>query len=67
MRSKQASAFVQFYLLSITLKMAAGLAFIVFIILKVPGDAMGSASLFILSYLLFTLVEVVFLVRKDPS
>lgn len=67
MRKEQAAAFVQFYLLSITLKMAAGLAFIVFIILKVPGEAMGSASLFILCYLLFTLAEVVFLIRKDPS
>lgn len=67
MRKEQAAAFVQFYLLSITLKMAAGLAFIVFIFLKVPGESMGSASLFILCYLLFTLVEVVFLIRKDPS
>ena len=67
MRKEQAAAFVQFYLLSITLKMAAGLAFIVFIFLKVPGEAMVSASLFILCYLLFTLVEVVFLIRKDPS
>ncbi|MEQ1586816.1 MAG: hypothetical protein ABL895_13100 [Cyclobacteriaceae bacterium] len=67
MRRKHAVAFVQFYLLSITLKMAAGLAFIIFIILKTPMEAKGSAALFIVCYLLFTLVEVNFLMRKDPS
>jgi hypothetical protein len=49
------------------LKMAAGLAFIIFIILKTPIEAKGSAALFIVCYLLFTLVEVNFLMRKDPS
>lgn len=66
MRKMQAATFVQFYLLSITLKMAAGLAFIIFIILKSPAEAMGNAALFILCYLAFTLVEVVSLMRKDP-
>ena len=63
-RGKQAAVFVQFYLLSITLKMAAGLAILVFIILKTPAEAAGAAAIFIACYLLFTVVEVVFLVRK---
>jgi len=66
-RRKQAQAFVQFYLLSISLKMVAGLAFVFFIIWKTPAEAKGSAALFIVSYLVFTFLEVVFLMRKEPS
>jgi len=67
LRQKQAEAFVQFYLLSITLKMVAGLAFVFFIIWKTPAEAVGSATLFITSYLFFTLLEVIFLIRKGSS
>jgi len=66
-RRKQAQAFVQFYLLSITLKLVAGLAFVFFIIWKTPAEAKGSAALFIISYLVFTMLEVAFLVRKEPQ
>jgi len=65
-RRNQAVVFVQFYLLSITLKMAAGLSLLVFIIVKTPAEAGGNAAIFIVCYLLFTVVEVVFLVRKAP-
>jgi hypothetical protein len=65
-RRKQAVVFVQFYLLSITLKMAAGLALLVLIILKTPAEAGANSAIFIVCYLLFTVVEVVFLVRKAP-
>jgi hypothetical protein len=64
-RKQQAAAFVQFYLLSITLKMVAGLAFVVFILIRTPAEARGTSALFILCYLLYTLVEVLFLIRKD--
>jgi hypothetical protein len=67
MRRRQAETFVQFYLLSITVKMVAGLTFVFFIVWKNPESARGSAALFILSYLLFTLAEVGFLMRKDPA
>jgi len=67
LRQKQAQVFTQFYLLSISLKLVAGLAFVFFIIWKAPAEAKGSAALFIVSYLVFTFLEVVFLVRKEPQ
>jgi hypothetical protein len=67
LRQKQVQAFTQFYLLSISVKLVAGLAFMFFIIWKAPVEAKGSAALFIVSYLIFTFLEVVFLMRKEPS
>ncbi len=66
LRQKQL-AFVQFYLLSITLKLVAGLAFIFFIVWKTPVEAKGSAALFIVAYLTFTLLEVGFLIKKESA
>lgn len=63
LRKKQPDVFVQFYLLSIALKMVAGLAFIFFLVIDSPHEALGSAALFIISYILFTVLEVLFLVR----
>lgn len=65
LRIKQPGIFVPFYLLSIALKMVAGLALIFFLVLDSPSEAAESAALFLLSYILFTAVEVLFLVRKD--
>ncbi|MBL7861144.1 MAG: hypothetical protein JNJ65_08275 [Cyclobacteriaceae bacterium] len=65
LRKKQPDVFVQFYLLSIALKMGAGLAFIFFLVIDSPNEAFGSAALFIISYILFTVLEVLFLVRRD--
>lgn len=66
LRQKQPQAFVQFYLLSITLKMVVGLGFVFLLIWKAPTEVRGNVGLFIISYLLFTGLEVIFLMRK-PS
>lgn len=66
LQKKQPQIFIQFYLLSIVLKMVAGLAFLFFLIEDTPAETMGNGALFILSYILFTGVEVLFLVRKQP-
>lgn len=63
LRKKQPQAFVQFYLLSITLKMLAGLGFVFFLIWKSPAETRANVGLFLLAYLLFTLVEVAALMR----
>lgn len=65
LRDKQPHVFVQFYLLSIALKMVAGLAFIFFLVIDSPNEAIGSTALFVISYILFTVLEVLFLVRRD--
>jgi hypothetical protein len=64
LRRKQPQSFVQFYLLSIILKMIIGLAFVFFLIWKSPTEIRGNVGLFLLTYLLFTLVEVFALMRK---
>jgi len=64
LRQKQQQVFVQFYLLSITLKMIAGLGFVFLLLWKAPTEVRGNVGLFIISYLLFTGLEVNFLMRK---
>lgn|GEM_PF-1668794 len=66
-RKTQPQAFVQFYLLSITLKMIAGLAFVFFLIWKDPTETGGNVGLFLFSYILFTLTEVFALMRKENN
>ena len=53
--------FTQTYLLSIVLKMLAGCAFILIIILADRQGAPANAVLFIVAYLAYTAAEVVFL------
>ncbi|HRG11050.1 MAG TPA: hypothetical protein PLJ08_20930, partial [Cyclobacteriaceae bacterium] len=65
-RKSQPQIFVQFYLLSIALKMLAGLAFIFFLIWDNPVQAASTAALFLITYILFTVAEVVYLVRTSP-
>jgi hypothetical protein len=64
LRQKQPHAFVQFYLLSITLKIIAGLGFVFLLIWKAPSAVRANVGLFITSYLIFTALEVNFLMRK---
>lgn len=67
LRQNQPQVFVQLYLLSITIKIVAGLGFVFLLIWKVPATELrANVGLFIISYLLFTGLEVNFLVRK-PS
>jgi hypothetical protein len=67
LRKKQPQAFVQFYLLSIILKMVAGIGFVLLLIWKAPAEVRGNVGLFIISYLLFTGLEVIFLIRNTSS
>jgi len=60
----QPAVFVQFYLLSIVIKRLASLTFIFFIAWKAPKEVTGHAALFITGYLLFTALEVIFLMRQ---
>ncbi|MBX2900892.1 MAG: hypothetical protein KF775_14670 [Cyclobacteriaceae bacterium] len=60
-RKNQPQVFVQFYLLSIAVKMVAGLAFIFFLIWDNPAEAAPLAALFMVGYILFTGAEVLFL------
>ncbi len=64
LRKKQPQVFVQFYLLSITLKMVAGLGFVFLLVWKAPTEVRGNVGLFIISYVLFTGLEVIFLMRQ---
>ena len=67
LRSKQPEAFTQFYLLSIVLKMIGGLTLIFFIVWHDPSAAIGNVTLFIVSYLILTFLEVFFLLRSTDK
>ncbi len=64
LKAGQPQAFTQFYLLSIVLKMIGGLTLISFIIWDDPAAAMGNVTLFIVSYLMLTFLEVYFLLSR---
>jgi hypothetical protein len=66
-RKNQPQVFVQFYLLSISVKMVAGLIFIFFLVWDNPVQAAPVATLFMVGYILFTSVEVVFLLGRNPD
>lgn len=63
-KAKQPQVFVQFYLLSIIIKMVAALAFLFVIVYRRPDTIKENAILFLTAYLTFTFVEVVFLVNR---
>lgn len=67
LRSKQPEAFTQFYLLSIVLKMIGGLALIFFIVWDDPSSASGNVTLFVVSYLSLTFLEVYFLLSRSDK
>ncbi len=56
--------FAQFYLLSIAIKIAAYGVFVAIIVVLDPKMAISNAILFLISYLLFTVLEVLFLFRQ---
>lgn len=63
-KEKQPQGFVQFYLISIVVKMITALGFLVVIVYKRPETIRQNVILFLVAYLAFTFVEVVFLVRR---
>jgi hypothetical protein len=67
LRSQQPEAFTQFYLLSIVLKMIGGLTLIFFIVWDAPAAAIGNVTLFIISYLILTFLEVFFLLSRPAK
>lgn len=66
-REKQPQVFAQFYLLSIAVKLVAGLAFIFFLIWDNPIQATPTVALFLVAYIFFTSAEVVYLVRTSTG
>ncbi|MBX2895136.1 MAG: hypothetical protein KF763_06825 [Cyclobacteriaceae bacterium] len=66
-RKKQPQTFALFYLLSIAVKMVAGLAFIFFLVWDNPAHASPTVALFLVAYIFFTIAEVVYLLRTSPG
>lgn len=66
-RKNQPQVFVQFYLLSISVKMIAGLAFIFFLVWDNPAEAAPIVALFMVAYILFTFVEVAYLLNQNSK
>jgi hypothetical protein len=62
-KKPEAILFTQTYLLSIVLKMLTGSIFILVIIFADRQHAFGNATLFLISYGLFTSVEIAFLYK----
>jgi len=65
LRKSRPETFSQFYLLSIVLKMVGGLTLISIIVWSDPSAAMGNVTLFIVSYLILTFLEVFYLLNKS--
>lgn len=65
LKGSRPEAFTQFYLLSIVLKMVAGLTLISIIVWSEPTAAIGNVTLFIVSYLILTFLEVFYLRSKS--
>lgn len=63
-RAAPGAHFVQLYLLTMVLKLLGYAAFGLVIILSDRGGAASNAALFIITYLMFTALEVAFLYRK---
>jgi hypothetical protein len=63
-KQEKAMQFTQFYLLSVVAKLLTGCIFILVLILADRKGAFANALLFIISYFVFTVIEVVFLFRK---
>jgi hypothetical protein len=59
--------FVQFYLFSIAVKMVVGCVLILVIIFMDREGAIANALLFILGYFLFTILEIIFLMRRSKN
>jgi hypothetical protein len=61
---KNPSLFAQFYLLSIAVKLLAYGAFVAVMVSFEPDQAIENTLLFLITYLLFTFLEVFFLFQK---
>jgi len=61
---KSPQLFTQFYLLSIAIKIVAYGAFVGWMVYYYPDQARPNTVLFLITYVLLTLLEVVFLFRK---
>lgn len=56
--------FAQLYLLTLFVKLIAYGGYILFVLLKSPDQAAANAGVFMITYILFTTLEVGFLYRK---
>ena len=65
LRQRQPDTFGPFYLLSIALKLIAGLALLGTVIWLDKSSSLGNAVVFLISYGLFTSAEVVLLLGKN--
>lgn len=61
---KRPGIFVQFYLLTMAVKLLAYVGFLIFVISRNRSEGPANVVLFIIVYFLFTTVEVAFLYRK---
>jgi hypothetical protein len=66
-RIKQPSTFVQLYLLTMTVKLFGGAIFILLVVLKDRTGATANTAFFLLSYILFTGMEVAFLYMRNSG
>ena len=64
LRKSRPESFTQFYLLSIVVKMVAGLTLISIIVWSDPTSAIGNVTFFIFNYLILTFLEVFYLLNK---
>lgn len=65
LRNNRPESFSQFYLLSIVIKILAGLTLISVIVWTDSTSAVGNVTLFIASYLILTFFEVFYLLNKS--
>ena len=63
-KNEKPKYFAQLYLLTLFVKLIAYGAYILFVLLKSPNQAAANAGVFMVTYILFTGLEVGFLYRK---
>lgn len=63
-RLNKPSLFVQFYLLSLVVKLLAALAYCLLMVLKDRAGSTANVIYFLVLYVLFTSLEIVFLYKK---
>jgi|GEM_PF-5983680 len=64
---RQPGKFILLYLLSITVKVLAAVAYLVTLLVLEPGGRPANAVAFLILYVLFTLLEVIFLWRPSQN
>ena len=63
-RMARPSLFVQFYLLSLVVKLVACLSYALFVVLENRDDALANVLYLLAVYLLYTALEITFLYRR---